>query len=145
MRYFLSDLYLRYLLWSNSLSDWTYEFKDLHSSGGLTCSESRNIVLSKQAIERLKWWDLRDLILHEVAHALIPEGKPHCLEWKEMFLKLGGSGRVCCKNFSLKSDYKWLKSCTKCDYKELCFRRYSLWCEECGSAVRYTIFSEKSQ
>jgi predicted SprT family Zn-dependent metalloprotease len=145
MRYVLVNLYLQYLFWTHGLSNWTYGFRDLHTSGGLTFPERKKIMFSRQAIERLGFYDLRDLLLHEVAHALVPEGKPHSTEWKEMHLRLGGSGEVSCKDFSVESDYRWTKSCSKCRYEQLCHRRYGIWCDTCGSAVSYIRASLGSQ
>lgn len=129
--------YTRYLLWFYDLNEWKLKTKTMHSMGGYADQESKEICFSKNAVASLGIIALRELALHEVAHALVPD-EVHGPLWKSTYVNMGGCGRVMCEYFTRDADFKWVKRCRKCKYKDqLCHRRYALWCMRCGAGVTY--------
>lgn len=54
---------------------------------------------------------IRDVILHELAHAIVGVHHQHNDIWKNVALEIGCSGQVCSEPFLLKSDYKYIITC----------------------------------
>lgn len=139
MREFLTWLYFKYLSWKYNLVDWKLSYKDMITDGGYTIIKDKHIVLSRYAVDRLDIYQLRDLIIHEVSHALSPGFPPHKKEWRETCKKLGGSGETRCSDFTLPQDYRWKAICKNCSTFIYYERRAALWCKTCGNYLEYKI------
>lgn len=135
--YYFTCLYTRYLLWFYSLNNWSYGFKSLLNCGGFTDYDKKVIIFSEQAISRMEFHNIRSLILHEIAHALVPDGKPHCKEWVRKCRDIGGNGKIYCPDFCIEDDYRWKKSCSNCGYTQLCQHKSNVWCKKCGKYIQY--------
>lgn len=72
---------------------WTFEIVDYIGEEGLwghTNHEEKKIRISREAWPTLDQ-NLRELALHEVAHALCTDGK-HDLSWWDTLMSIGGCG-----------------------------------------------------
>lgn len=61
-----------------------------------------------------------DVILHELAHAIVGPGAGHSAEWKECAKQLGCTSDVCVGPFLKKKDYNYVLKCPMgCDIRKL--------------------------
>ena len=131
-------LYSKFILWYYNLQDWKIEYNYSHSYGGLTDYEKKTIFMSKYALTRYTFWRKRELLLHEVAHALVPDVQyaAHGKEWRKKCKEIGGTGKIYCQYFSRDSDYQCESYCSDCNNVKKHHRRYSIWCK-CGKYLHY--------
>ena len=87
---------------------------------GLTDYSKKLFTFSKPYIEVYDSNEVKDTILHEIAHALTPDAETsHDDSWKEMFILIGGSGEV---DFISTKEFQ--------DY----INKYEMYCSHCGRA-----------
>lgn len=118
-----------YLMHEYGLSSkWTFRWQNKKRSLG-TCSYNRKeIRLSRWYVELNDMADVKDTILHEIAHALSYErygsrGIGHGVLWKKVCREIGAIPRSCSKsNLNRpKNHYKYVDTCCG-----LTFRRHRL-------------------
>ena len=72
---------------------WTIKFLDENKeNAGQVFHTPKLITFTREFIHDTRIENLRELVLHEVAHALCPNGD-HTQEWRDMLTSIGGSGR----------------------------------------------------
>jgi predicted SprT family Zn-dependent metalloprotease len=86
---------------------------------GLCCYSTRTISLSKPYLEVGTDEDIRDTILHELAHALAGPGAGHGPLWKRQCLIVGCKPQRCGegKFHDAREDAKYRLKCSDCDYE----------------------------
>lgn len=82
-----------------ALSQWEIKIRNTSKAAGRCKYETRQIILSGIILPLMSEDDIRNTILHEIAHALTP-GHGHNLYWRQTAIKIGCSGDRC---YSLKS------------------------------------------
>ena len=120
----------------NNLFDWRLELDFAKVRAGACHFGEKKITFSRDFIKNSNQDDIKDTILHEIAHALVGSKNGHNRVWKEMAIKLGCSARRC---HTLEfSDYKWIRFCpNQCWEQKIHRRKSNLICKKCGSAVAY--------
>lgn len=85
----------RNLMDQYGLHDWTLKFNNAPRQAGLCDPKNTTITLSAPLM--LLWTEDqdRDIVLHEIAHALTPGPGSHTRAWRQVFLAMGGSGHRC--------------------------------------------------
>lgn len=78
----------RHLLTKYKLSDWDILLTNSEQYAGTCCKEYQTITLSIPHILNSEYDEVKDTILHEIAHALCPE-PGHGEAWKKLAVKLG--------------------------------------------------------
>jgi len=73
---------------------WSMRFMNSKSSAGICDYNFRNILLSRFAVIHLSMVQIREIILHEIAHALVGWRNNHNKIWKKMSLRIGASGQT---------------------------------------------------
>lgn len=105
------------LLWENGLYDWKVSFGSAHGRAGSCNFPKREIRLSLFLMAVRTREGTLDTIRHEVAHAIAGAGAGHGQEWKDVHVRLGGTGQVEWDPKSLAPDaniYRWTYSCAGC-------------------------------
>ena len=74
------------------LGDWRFALDDGQRRAGACFPVRRLVTVSRQFALEAPWDEVRDTVIHEVAHALTP-GHDHGPVWRQAALDLGGSGR----------------------------------------------------
>lgn len=98
------------------LKKWHFEWINSKNAFG-RCDTLRQIIkLSKDFVKINKEIEIRDTILHEIAHALCPKHEHHGKEWKAKAEELGCNPS---RHFNTKNITVPLK-------------RYTAYCENCG-------------
>ena len=100
---------------------WTYGFNNNKRRGGVTKYTSKTIYISNYYIfsETTTKKDIKNTILHEIAHALSPIGSHHNHIWKRKALEIGCNGERCLRQGFMKDkDFKYIYKCSQgCQYK----------------------------
>jgi predicted SprT family Zn-dependent metalloprotease len=79
----------RRLMDEHGLKDWTLAFDRAQQRAGLCKRKQRVISLSKPLMSLWTTEQVRDTILHEIAHALTPDDRGHGREWRMTCRKIG--------------------------------------------------------
>jgi predicted SprT family Zn-dependent metalloprotease len=80
----------------HKLGDWQFRFDRATRRFGCCNHKSKTISLSTVLVGLNDKREVRDTILHEIAHALAgPKVRAHGREWREIALRIGCNGRRC--------------------------------------------------
>lgn len=85
----------RELLAEHGLGDWTVVFDRAKRRAGICRHDSRQIGLSAPLTALHAEADVRDTILHEIAHALVGPRHGHDAVWRRTAVRIGCSGERC--------------------------------------------------
>lgn len=97
------------------LSGWRFNFDNARRRFGVCKYRSREIGLSKHLVELNDEHQVRDTILHEIAHALVGCNHGHDWVWKAKALEIGCNGNRCYKSDEvLAPESKYIAICNKC-------------------------------
>lgn len=113
---------------------WKFEFNNRKKSFGVCSYNLKTIFLSKPITALNDVFEVKDTILHEIAHALVPIGHGHDAVWKAMAKKIGcnaerlgvyetpkgkyiGTCKQCGHTYFMHKKPKRHRSCAKCDTK----------------------------
>ena len=83
--------YAQKMLRDNGLGNWTVKVSRGRKTIGLCSYSDKTIYISKYHIDNDSYDDVRDTIIHEIAHALNPRDG-HGDKWRETAISLGGTG-----------------------------------------------------
>lgn len=76
-------------LLEHGLTDWQFKFGKSKRALGICKRKARVIEISKHWIEVIGADEIKDTILHEIAHALTPEDRGHGDAWKATCRRIG--------------------------------------------------------
>ena len=79
----------RFLMDEHGLTDYGLEFRLMRSTLGKHFRRSKRIKLSTWFINNMPYHRMLNTILHEIAHALAPEGAGHGPDWKREAMRIG--------------------------------------------------------
>jgi predicted SprT family Zn-dependent metalloprotease len=83
------------LMIKHHLFDWRFEFDSSKRRFGVCNFNTKTIGLSRKLTELNGIKEVRDTILHEIAHALVGPGHGHDKTWKAMCRKIGAKPNRC--------------------------------------------------
>lgn len=101
-------------------SDWKFEWNNRKAALGLCNYTKKTIYLSKYFLGRVDHEELKDTILHEIAHALafIRYGhRGHGIKWKVCCVEIGAKPQRCYGGEVKNEDAQYTVKCPCCDYK----------------------------
>jgi predicted SprT family Zn-dependent metalloprotease len=124
------------LMAQHRLAGWTFRFNRCKQALGLCVYQRRTIELSIYLVERDNpLEEIRDTILHEIAHALVGPRHGHDKVWKRKCLEIGARPLRC--GLADMPPGRWQASCGGCGKRFHRYRkpkRLSGWfCRGCGS------------
>ena len=85
----------RKLMKEHGLSEWIFRFDNAVVRFGLCSHRKKQISLSKELVLINKRKEIKNTILHEIAHALVGRGNGHNWVWKQKALEIGCNGERC--------------------------------------------------
>jgi predicted SprT family Zn-dependent metalloprotease len=111
------------LLEKHGLHNWFFRFDYAKRRFGSCDYRNRTITLSKHLTELNTKGEVRDTILHEIAHALTP-GDNHGLRWQQKCLELGAKPMRCYELDNVKQpEPKYMLICPRCRMKYPRYRK----------------------
>ncbi len=99
------------LLVHHGLRSWTFRFDRAKTRAGACRGRDRVISLSMHVTRLHDEAEVRDTILHEIAHALAGPSHGHDDVWKEIALSIGGSGLRCVSPDAPRVEGPWQGRC----------------------------------
>lgn len=99
----------RRLMKKHGLSEWRFKFDNAKRRAGLCNHTYKYISLSRPLTEARSKDNVRNTILHEIAHALVGPGHGHDAVWRRMAKEIGCNGERCYSDFKLEG--KWVAVC----------------------------------
>lgn len=90
---------------------WSFSFDNAKRRAGACNFTTRVISVSKYFVAQADEDDLRQVLLHEIAHALVGPGVGHGTAWKVMARKLGYTGKRTLEKQFAESYAAWVGRC----------------------------------
>ena len=113
-------VYIKLLCYKYDIKNYSLKFKRIHSyAGSITVNL---IIISSIFIERAKWNEINNMIIHEIAHILDTRingisKNPHRKEWKKLFIEMGGNGETDSPNYTYDDEcYQYVCNNKSCKY-----------------------------
>lgn len=88
---------------------WTFSFDNAKKRYGCCRYSRKSISLSSPLTEIREKENVKNTILHEIAHALVGSGHNHDSVWKTKAMEIGCNGNRCSSDVSLKGN--WIGEC----------------------------------
>ena len=98
---------------------WRFRFETATSRAGICRYTTRTIALSVSYVLQAPWNDIRDTLLHEVAHAIVGPGHAHDAVWQTAARRIGCTAKRC--STVTHSRKRWIGKCPRC--RDLWFRQ----------------------
>ncbi|NJC66977.1 SprT family zinc-dependent metalloprotease [Planosporangium flavigriseum] len=95
----------------HGLKGWRLVFDNAKSRAGVCRSDCREIGLSRVLMSLYSEAEVRDTVLHEIAHALVGAGHGHDKVWRATALRIGCSGARCVSSESPTAEGAWVGVC----------------------------------
>ena len=122
----------------HDLNDWSFRFDHAKSRAGLCIYNKKIISLSSHFARFATPGEIRNTLLHEIAHALVGHCHGHDIVWKEKALEIGCNARRCYNKHFFKA--KWIMLCPNGCFKIPRHRKNKkLICKLCKVAVNYVL------
>ncbi len=130
------------LLMEHGLTDWFFAFDHATRRAGCCDYGRKRISLALQFARRASAAEIRDTLLHEIAHALIGKKHHHDAHWRAKAVEIGGSGERC---HSVRfCPPRYIISCRNgCWIATAERRRRNLVCRRCRAEIVYQTYTEQ--
>lgn len=99
------------LLREHGLSGWQVVFDRAKTRAGVCRFNQRQIGLSGPLTRLHSTEQLRDTVLHEIAHALVGPSSQHDARWRAQAAALGGSTKACLPSDAPRLPAPWVGTC----------------------------------
>lgn len=104
----------RRLLDEHGLTDWRVRLDRARRRAGSCRYQSKEITLSAQLLPSYPHAKVRDVILHEIAHALVGAAHGHGPVWQRTALRLGANPRARLQGDLPRPPAPWVGTCPSC-------------------------------
>jgi predicted SprT family Zn-dependent metalloprotease len=112
--------------------DWVFQFDRSKVRFGKCNYGEKEISLSEYLVELNDEAEVRDTILHEIAHALLPRGAGHGPKWRAMAESIGCQPRRCYGEEVARPLPKYKGTCPGCRRVIRRHRRTMIACGKCS-------------
>ena len=131
------------LIKQHALVGWSFQFDNARRRAGACDYSMKVISLSRLFCLRVSDDQVRDTILHEIAHALAGPKHNHDAKWKSIARAIGCTAQRCHSVDFAPS--KYIVSCSRCGWHEKKNRRLRGGvCRTCREPVTYRPFTQES-
>ena len=119
------------LMQQHGLIGWSFGFDNAVQRFGLCDQRRQRITLSRRFVALGSPEQVRDVILHEVAHALCDGFEGHGSEWKAKAAQIGALPEACPPHRLLQAPRRWKGTCPRCAAVRIRHRRSPRYCTIC--------------
>ena len=131
------------LIHRHGLAGWSFQFNDASRQAGRCAYGIRVISLSRLFCLEAPADEVRDTLLHEIAHALVGPEHHHDSVWKEAARSIGCSGNRC--HDVEFAPPRYIVSCPRCGWSlQANRRRPGSVCKTCSKPVRFQTFTRQA-
>lgn len=120
----------------HGLGHWIFEFDRAKRRAGSCKQRKHTITLSSYYVPNNSEEDIKDTILHEIAHALAGPRQGHNHVWKSICITIGAKPVRCYDNTVVMPEGHWQANCPGCNQKFRLHRRpkniNGRYCRKCG-------------
>lgn len=115
-----------------ALKGWKFSVGNMHKNAGVTMYNAKHIQVARRMLHVFSTKEVINVLLHEIAHAVLPSGVCHGNRWVRLHKRFGGDGNEFCRIFHAPHQV----------YMCQCKRRLAYapskrkWCLECESLER---------
>ena len=145
-----ADALAKELLVRYGLHDWVIVWNNRKQTAGLCWSQRKTIELSRSYVELNSEADVRDTILHEIAHALVGSEHQHDSVWMAKAIEIGARPARYCRE-TLRPAGRWQAVCSRCGERQHKFRKpkpgylYYCLCSSDSPPLTWEIFDDEPQ
>ena len=111
--------------------EWSFKFDRSKVCFGKCNYSKKQISLSRYLVELNDEKEVRDTILHEIAHALAPRGAGHGPAWRSVAVSIGCNGTRCYGSEVVRPHPKFKGTCPSCKLVIYRHRRAEIACAKC--------------
>lgn len=131
------------LIHRHGLAGWSFQFNDASRQAGRCAYAIRVISLSRLFCLEAPADEVRDTILHEIAHALVGPEHHHDSIWKATARSIGCSGSRCHDvDFA---PPRYIVSCSRCGWSRPANRRMpGALCKTCSTPVTFQTYTRQA-
>lgn len=126
----------RSLMIQHGFGHWTFEFDRAKKRAGCCKHRKQTITLSSYYIQNNSDEDIKDTILHEIAHAIAGPKQGHNHVWKDICRKIGARPIRCYHEAVVMPKGRWQATCPTCNREFHCHRKpkdhKNRYCRKCG-------------
>ena len=130
------------LMAKHNLIGWGFEFDNGSKRAGCCDYRKKVISLSYEYARYALNKEIKNTILHEIAHALVGSKHNHDAVWKAKAIEIGCSGERC-HNVEFTPPRYIMKCENNCWTKTAERRRQNIICSSCKGKIIYTTFTEQ--
>jgi predicted SprT family Zn-dependent metalloprotease len=124
------------LMSHHGLKGWSFAWDDSTRRFGVCKYRTKTIGLSRRLVELNGVEEVRNTILHEIAHALAPVGAGHGNVWKRKALEVGARPERCYQAKDVKAPArKFTARCPSCALTFARDRRTKSVCRKCSVRI----------
>jgi len=126
----------------HNMADWSFAFDRATQRVGSCCHTDRTITLAYEFARQAPEEELRETLLHEIAHALVGPRHNHDDVWRAQALAIGCSGQRCCSvSFT---PPRYVVTCENHCWADTAERRRrNVVCKHCHGAILYQTYTEE--
>lgn len=122
--------------------DWTVKVSgSSKSQGGCADYAKKELRLAEGFAVRVKIEDLKDVLLHEIAHGLVGKEAGHGPLWQQKAIVLGGTGRV--RHVITYTPYKWKGECGCTVHPRYKRPRKQYICSRCKKPIQWSAWEKQ--
>ncbi len=125
------------------MHSWSIAFDNAKTRLGSCNYGKKNISISKHFLPSLKPNQLKDLILHEVAHALSGHGNWHNNKWKEKAKQIGCSSIARTSKIAVEKKGLYTAICPNCKREFQAHRQRDIACGICCKQLNNNQYTAK--
>jgi predicted SprT family Zn-dependent metalloprotease len=114
------------------LPKWSFQFDSAKLAFGKCNFTDRVISLSRHLVELNNEAEVRDTVLHEIAHALAPRGAGHGPKWRAIARQIGCRAKRCYGREVVRPKPKFKGTCPSCRTVIFRYRRAQITCAKCS-------------
>lgn len=123
--------------------EWSFVFDTAKRRFGCCNYLKKQISLSEELTRLNEEYHVRDTILHEIAHALVPKGVHHGKEWKDVCVRIGANPSATYSNQVIRPKYKYQAVCKNCGHTYMARRKLKVSCIACCKKFNHGRYTKK--